>query len=161
MDTAAWPFFISSSSISPFVRHGGITQEGLNLGRIYLFFGSVKQLKLILHPEGMYVVRMDKQVIDQKLEMQIMAFMILYILTFSLTALLLTAMDIYGTTAFSVSIATLGNVGPGFGGVSSMGNYNHLPDAAKYILSANMLLGRLEIMNVFALFMMISLKRKR
>jgi trk system potassium uptake protein TrkH len=164
VDTAAWPIFSILILIYFSVQCGmvGSTAGGIKFDRIYLFFGSVKkQLKLILHPEGMYVVRMDKQVIDQKLEMQIMAFMILYILTFSLTALLLTAMDIDGTTAFSVSIATLGNVGPGFGGVSSMGNYNHLPDAAKYILSANMLLGRLEIMNVFALFMMISLKRKR
>jgi trk system potassium uptake protein TrkH len=35
-----------------------------------------------------------------------------------------------------------------------MGNYAAMPDAAKYLLSANMLLGRLEIMNIFALFMM-------
>ncbi len=98
--------------------------------------------------------------IDQNLQLQIMVFIILYILTFSLTALLLSVMGIDLLTAFSASIATIGNVGPGFGGVSSMANYGHLPDAAKYVLSFNMLLGRLEIMNVFALFMMLSLKRK-
>jgi trk system potassium uptake protein TrkH len=40
-----------------------------------------------------------------------------------------------------------------------MANYGHLPDAAKYLLSANMLLGRLEIMNVFALFIMLCGKK--
>jgi trk system potassium uptake protein TrkH len=64
-------------------------------------------------------------------------------------------MGIDEMTAFSASIATLGNVGPGFGEVSSFSNYRMLPDAAKYVLSANMLLGRLEIMNVIALIMML------
>ncbi|MEN6589462.1 MAG: potassium transporter TrkG, partial [Proteiniphilum sp.] len=102
-----------------------------------------------------YVVKMNKNVIDYELELQIMVFIILYILTFSVAALLLAATGVDGMTAFSAAIATIGNVGPGFGEVSSFSNYRMLPDAAKYILSANMLLGRLEIMNVFALFLML------
>ena len=140
----------------------GSTAGGIKFDRIFLFFESAqKQLKQILHPEGVYVVRMNKQVITQKLELQIMVFIIVYVLTLSLTALLLTTMDIDGMTAFSASVATLGNVGPGFGTVNSLGNFGHLPDAAKYILSANMLLGRLEIMNVFALLMMLVFRQKR
>jgi trk system potassium uptake protein TrkH len=88
-----------------------------------------------------------------------MVFIILYILTFSVTALLLTATGVDGMSSFSASIATIGNVGPGFGEVSSFSNYRMLPDAAKYILSANMLLGRLEIMNVLALFLMLGGKK--
>lgn len=61
-------------------------------------------------------------------------------------------------TAFSAAITTLGNVGPGFGKVSSLGNYSGLPDAAKYILSGNMLLGRLEIMNIIVFLTMLSRK---
>ena len=60
---------------------------------------------------------------------------------------------------FGLIYATIGNVGPGFGSVSSLGNFGQLPDAAKYILSANMLLGRLEIMNVLALFGLFLRKR--
>lgn len=60
-------------------------------------------------------------------------------------------MDIDGTTAFSASIATIGNVGPGLGEVGSMNNYADLPVLAKFVLSINMLLGRLEIFNIFAL----------
>lgn len=84
-----------------------------------------------------------------------MVFIVVYILILLISTLLLSAMDIDGLTSFSASFATLGTVGPGFGEVGSMDNYNALPTAAKYILSANMLFGRLEIMNIFALFLMI------
>jgi trk system potassium uptake protein TrkH len=62
-------------------------------------------------------------------------------------------MDVDGISAFSASIATIGNVGPGFGNVSSLGNFGGLPDMAKFVLSINMLLGRLEIFNIFAILM--------
>ena len=88
-------------------------------------------------------------------------FIIIYIFTFSITTLLLSILGIDGITALSASIVTLGNVGPGFGNVSSLGNYSALPDAAKYILSANMLMGRLEIMNILALILMFIRKRDR
>jgi len=61
-------------------------------------------------------------------------------------------------TSFSASIATIGNVGPGFSQVSSMGNFGNLPSVAKFILSINMLLGRLEIFSVISLFFLKSWK---
>lgn len=163
VNTANWPTFSIILLLYFSIQCGmvGSTAGGIKFDRVYLFFASAKkQLKLILHPEGMYVVRMNKQVVDQKLELQIMVFMIVYLLTLTVTALLLAAMGVDGMTAFSASVATLGNVGPGFGTVNSIGNFGHLPEAAKYILSVNMLLGRLEIMNALALFMMLSVKRK-
>jgi trk system potassium uptake protein TrkH len=58
-----------------------------------------------------------------------------------------------GTTeAFSGSIACMGNVGPGFGSVGSLGNYSVIPDLGKLLLSAEMLLGRLEIYPLMLLF---------
>jgi trk system potassium uptake protein TrkH len=48
-------------------------------------------------------------------------------------------------SAFSGSVAAMGNVGPGFGMVSSLSNFSHIPDAGKWALSIVMLLGRLEI----------------
>ncbi len=162
-DTSVWPVFSILLLCYFTIQDGmvGSTSGGLKFDRIYLFFSSLKkQLNLILHPEGIYPIKMDKKVIEHDLELQIVVFILLYILTFSVTTLLLTLMGIDGMTAFSASIATLGNVGPGFGEVSSFNNYRMLPDAAKYLLSANMLLGRLEIMNVIALIMMLAGKNK-
>jgi len=156
-DTSLWPLFSIVVLIYFSFQCGmvGSTAGGIKFDRIYLFFHSVsKQLKLILHPNGIYTVKMDKRTIEHELELQIMVFIILYFFTFFVTALLLSLMGLDGVTAFSASFATLGNVGPGYGDVSSFGNYAAMPVAAKYLLSANMLLGRLEIMNIFALFMM-------
>ncbi len=156
-DTSLWPLFSIVLLIYFSFQCGmvGSTAGGIKFDRIYLFFQSVnKQLKLILHPNGIYTVKMDKRTIEHELELQIMVFIILYIFTFFVTALLLSLMGIDGITAFSASFATIGNVGPGYGDVSSFGNYAAMPNMAKYLLSANMLLGRLEIMNIFALFMM-------
>lgn len=161
-DTSVWPVFSILLLCYFTIQDGmvGSTSGGLKFDRVYLFFNSLKkQLNLILHPEGIYPIKMDKKVIEHDLELQIVVFIVLYILTFSVTTLLLTLMGIDGMTAFSASIATLGNVGPGFGEVSSFSNYRMLPDAAKYILSGNMLLGRLEIMNVIALIMMLAGKK--
>ena len=161
-DTSVWPVFSILLLCYFTIQNGmvGSTSGGLKFDRVYLFFNSLKkQLNLILHPEGIYPIKMDKKVIEHDLELQIVVFIVLYILTFSVTTLLLTLMGIDGMTAFSASIATLGNVGPGFGEVSSFSNYRMLPDAAKYILSGNMLLGRLEIMNVIALIMMLAGKK--
>ena len=155
VDTANWPIFSVILLLYFSVQCGmvGSTAGGIKFDRIYLFFGTLKkQLKLILHPEGVFALKMNKQTIDQNLELQIMVFVILYILTFSLTTLLLAAMGIDGMTALSASIATLGNVGPGFGSVSSLGSFSQMPDAAKFILSANMLLGRLEIRTLYDVF---------
>lgn len=158
VDTAKWPLFSVILLLYYSMQCGmvGSTAGGIKFDRIYLFFASVrKQLKSIIHPEGIYAVKMDKKIIDHSLELQIVTFIIAYLFTMMITTLLLAAMGIDGMTSLSASIATIGNVGPGFGEVSSLGNYGQLPNAAKYILSVNMLLGRLEIMNVFALFLLL------
>jgi len=110
-------------------------------------------MKLLKHPQGIYVVKVDNITIDEKMEYQTLVFIVLYIITFFASSIALTAMGIDGLTSFSASVTTIGNVGPGFEQVSSLGNFSQLPDMAKYLLSVNMLLGRLEIFNVFALLL--------
>ena len=163
-DSSGWPLFTIILLLYYSVQCGmvGSTAGGIKFDRIYIYFSSlVKQLKQILHPEGVYVVKINNHVVEQGMEKQISIFIVLYILTLFITTLLLSLFGIDGMTALSASIATLGNVGPGFGSVSSLANYSHLPDAATYILSANMLLGRLEIMNILALILIFFRKRNR
>ena len=162
VDTAGWPLFSIILLLYFSIQCGmvGSTAGGVKFDRVYLFFVSLcNQLRLILHPNGVYAVKMNGKRVEHTIEFQVMVFIILYLLTLSVTALLLAGMGIDGMTSFSASIATIGNVGPGFGNVSSLGNFGQLPDAAKCILSANMLLGRLEIMNVLALFGLFLRKR--
>lgn len=157
-DSAGWPLFTIILLLYYSIQCGmvGSTAGGIKFDRIYIYTLSlIKQIKQILHPEGVYVVKINNHVVEQGMEKQISIFIVLYILTLFITTLLLSLLGIDGMTALSASIATLGNVGPGFGSVSSLGNYSHLPDSAIYILSGNMLLGRLEIMNILALILML------
>ncbi|HKM44993.1 MAG TPA: potassium transporter TrkG, partial [Dysgonamonadaceae bacterium] len=132
----------------------GSTAGGFKFDRIYLFFQILmKQLRLIKHPQGVFASKIDEEVVEKEVELQTLNFLLIYILTFFIVTVILTFMNIDGLTAFSASIASIANVGPGFGEVGSLGNYSALPDAAKYVLSFEMLLGRLEIMNILALFL--------
>ena len=62
------------------------------------------------------------------------------------------AMGIDSTAAFSSSTAAMGNVGPGFGTGNMLGAYSAIPDAGKWLLSFNMLIGRLEIYGLILIF---------
>jgi len=154
VDTANWPIFTQLVLMYFTIQCAmtGSTSGGLKFDRVYIFFKSIgKQIKSLKHPNGVFLIKIDGKNIDEKLELQTLVFIILYVLTFFATTIILTTMDIDGITAFSASIATIGNVGPGFGNVSSLGNFGGLPDFAKYMLSINMFLGRLEIFNILAL----------
>ncbi len=156
-DSAHWPIFTQVVLIYFTIQCGmtGSTSGGLKFDRVYIFFQSIgKQVKLLKHPQGIFISKVDGKVIDDKLEQQTLVFIVLYIVVFFTSTALLTAMDLDGMTAFSASIATIGNVGPGFEKVSSLGNFSTIPDLGKYVLSINMLLGRLEIFNVIALIML-------
>lgn len=155
-DSAGWPIFTQIILIYFTIQcaMAGSTSGGLKFDRVYIFFKSLnKQIKILKHPYGVFITKVDGKTIDEQLEQQTLVFIVLYILTFFITTFALTAMNIDGMTSFSASIATLGNVGPGFGNVSSLGNFGNLPDLAKYLLSINMLFGRLEIFNILALIL--------
>lgn len=154
-DTAFWPVFTQMIIIYFTIQCAmtGSTSGGLKFDRVYLFMKSVKkQVNLIRHPHGVFSLKMDGFRISEQLERQTMLFIVLYVFTFFMTTLLLSLLDIDLKTAFSASITTLGNVGPGFGNVSSLGNFDSLPAIAKFILTISMLLGRLEIYSIIALF---------
>lgn len=157
VDTNHWPSFTHIILIYFTIQCAmvGSTSGGLKFDRIFLFFKSVqKQLRIIYHPRAVIINKIDGKIISEQLERQTLVFIILYILTFFITTGLLTLLEVDLYTAFSASITTIGNVGPGFNDVSSMGNFSTIPDLGKFFLSINMLLGRLEIFNILALIMM-------
>jgi len=154
-DSAGWPPLAMIIIMYFTIQCGmvGSTSGGLKFDRVFLFFKVLKrQILQTLHPRLVMVPKVDNTRISEDVISQTQVFIVLYVLIFFSCTLILTAFDIDLLTAFSASIATLGNVGPGFEGVSSLGNFGNLPDGAKYVLSVNMLMGRLEIFNILALF---------
>ena len=82
-----------------------------------------------------------------------MSFFFLFAAAFTVLALLLGAVGLDFVTAVSSAATAICNVGPALGDiVGPTGNFSSLPDAAKWLLSAGMLLGRLELFTVLVLF---------
>ena len=161
VDTSVWPVFTIIVLIYFTIQGSmvGSTAGGFKFDRIFLFFQTFKnQLRLIQHPQGVFASKIDDEVVNKGIELQTISFLVIYTLTFFIVTVILTFMDIDLLTAFSASIASIANVGPGFNEIGSLGNYSSLPDAAKYVLSIEMLLGRLEIMNILALFLVFGKK---
>jgi trk system potassium uptake protein TrkH len=71
---------------------------------------------------------------------------------FSLDASRVDAITLAPLDAASASLATLGNIGPGFGPLGPFGSYLHLPDTSKLLMVVYMIVGRLEIIPVLVLF---------
>lgn len=162
-DTSIWPMFTIVILIYFSIQGAmiGSTTGALKFDRIYLYINTlIRQVKQTQHPNAVYVTKMDGNPIRDEMELQTSVFIVAYIFIILISSLFLSAINIDGVTSFTASIATLGNVGAGFGKVGSMSNFSTMPDVAKYLLSTNMLMGRLEIMNVIALFMMITLRNK-
>lgn len=155
-DTASWPIFTQLILIYFTIQcaMSGSTSGGLKFDRVYMLFQFFRrEIKLIRHPRAIFAIRTDGKAISEDLVRHTLVFTAVYIVIFFASTIILSFMDVDGMTAFSASITTIGNVGPGFGGVSSLGNFANLPDLGKYVLSLNMLLGRLEVFNIFAIFM--------
>jgi trk system potassium uptake protein TrkH len=133
----------------------GSTTCGVKIFRIqilYLFF--VNQLKKIIYPKGIFVLKYDKNPIDNKFISSIISFIYMYlVIFFILTALLsLTGLDF--VTSISGAATSISNVGPGLGSIiGPNGDFSSLPDISKWILTLGMILGRLELFAILVLFL--------
>jgi trk system potassium uptake protein TrkH len=131
----------------------GSTSGGVKIVRhVILFKNSFLEMKRLLHPFSIIPVRLNKKAISQKVTLNVLAFIMIYIsvFIFGSIAVSLTGID-FVTTIGSVA-TSLGNVGPGFGLVGPLDNFANLPQTTKWILSFLMLLGRLELFTVLILF---------
>ena len=91
--------------------------------------------------------------ISAKVVSAVIGFFFVFLLSFAVIAGLLSMLGLDLLTSLSAAASAVANVGPGLGAkVGPVGNYSSLPDAAKWILSFGMLLGRLEILTVIVLF---------
>jgi trk system potassium uptake protein TrkH len=155
-DTSVWPPFAQLLLIFFTLQCAcaGSTSGGIKADRVVIFWKSiVRRIKKLQHPSGIIVARINGVKIDEDVLDASILFISLYLSVVFTSSLLLTVLGVDILSAFSGSAAAMGNVGPGFGVVGSMSNYSLIPDAGKWILSATMLLGRLEIFGLILFFM--------
>ena len=155
IDTRYWPAFSQLILIFFTLQCAcaGSTSGGIKVDRILILLKSIHlNVKRIHHPRGIFTFKLENHIIEDEIVKNAVVFIVLYLIIVFFSGLALTSLGLDNMTALSASAATMGNVGPGFGGVSSMGNFHNIPELGKWILSANMLLGRLEIYGFIALF---------
>ena len=132
----------------------GSTTCGVKVFRfqiLYLFI--VNQLKKIIYPKGIFIIKYDQRSVDEKFISSIISFIFFYfVIFFILTSLLsLTGLDF--VTSISGAATSISNVGPGLGSIiGPNGNFASLPDISKWILTIGMILGRLELFAILVLF---------
>lgn len=110
-----------------------------------------REFKRIFHPKAVVVVRYNQKPVSEEILMKIVAFFFMYILTFAIGILLLCTNGIDFTSSAGAVATTMGGVGPGLGVFGPMSNFSAAPDFSKWVLSACMLLGRLELYSVIIL----------
>lgn len=133
----------------------GSTTGGLKADRVLIFFSSIKaQIRKQIHPNAVVSIKINSQTIDRDLVYGVNLYIALYVTIVFIVTVLLTLMGIDMTDSFTSSVASMGNVGPGFGNVGSLGNYSDFPMVGKFILTIQMLLGRLEIYSLLLIFVL-------
>ena len=137
----------------------GSTGGGVKVVRWIVVFKSVRRdLYTTIHPDAVKPVRLGGTVVDEDAIRGIMAFSILYILLFGIAAVLLSldsariGFELSTLEAVSASLATIGNIGPGFGSLGPFGSYLEFSPYSKLLMVFLMWIGRLEIVPVLALF---------
>ncbi len=148
-----WPLFLPMLLIfSSFIGGcGGSTAGGIKVIRMILLLkqGS-RELKRLVHPRGMFSIRIGDKALPDRIIDAVWGFFSAYALVFVLCMLLLMAMGMDNITAFSATAACLNNLGPGLGEVAS--NYASIGDGEKWVLLMAMLFGRLEVFTLLVLF---------
>ncbi len=133
----------------------GSTACGIKIFRIqilYLFL--INQLKKIIYPRGIFLIKYDNNNVDDKFMSSIISFIYLYITIFFILTAFLSLSGLDFITSVSAAATSISNVGPGLGNViGPNGNFSLLPDISKWILSLAMILGRLELFAILVLFL--------
>ena len=150
-DFDLWPNFLRFLLVFLMFFGGcaGSTGGGMKIVRIMIIFKvGLRELRKLTQPRLVAPLKIGNQVIDDSKLINVISFVLLFIILFVTTAALMTLFVPDLTTAVTCSIATIGNIGPGLAGIGAMGNYGWIPIPGKWVLIFSMLIGRLEIFTV-------------
>ncbi len=154
-DYNLWPPFTWMLLMFAMISGGstGSTSGGVKSLRMLIMFRSImNQFKKMLHPRAVLPVRVNKQGISAEVSSTVFTFFVAYLGCVFIGWTSLLALGIGFGESMCTVISAIGNVGPGLGVFGPVYSWAALPDAAKWILSILMFLGRLEIFGIMMLF---------
>ena len=132
----------------------GSTTGGLKVFRFQILLKYMLiHLKKMLQPHAIIASYFNNKKIEDSTYESVMSFFFIYILTFAISALLLSFSGLDFLTCISASASAVSNVGPGLGDIIGPdGNFSSLSSYSKSILIITMFLGRLEMLTILVLF---------
>ena len=133
----------------------GSTTCGIKIFRIQILYSFISnQLKKIIYPKGVFILKYDQNPVDNKFIASIISFIYMYLVIFFIISALLSLTGLDFITSISGAATSISNVGPGLGSIiGPNGNFSTLPEISKWILSLGMILGRLELFAILVLFL--------
>ena len=127
----------------------GSTSGGVKVVRhLIMIKNGFLEFKRTLHPNAILPVRYNTKSVSGGIVFNILAFFILYMLSFIIGALVFSMFNIDFQSSIGLAASSLGNIGPALGEFGPVDNYAALPDLAKWWCSFLMILGRLELFTV-------------
>lgn len=153
-DFAQWPSYVPWLLVFAFFFGGcaGSTSGGIKSIRILLLTRqSLREFYRLVHPNGVFVVKVGKNVVGEGVIEAVWGFVTVYILVTLVLTMLVMATGVSFDLAFSGIAMSINNTGPGLGPLSS--NVSSLNDTAVWLMSFAMLVGRLEVFTVLILLM--------
>ncbi len=154
-DFAAWPY-LSQIMLFALMFIGGCsgsTGGGIKVVRITTMIKQGwNEMRYLVYPRGVFTIRLNGERLRKDIVYAITGFVMLYMVLLIVTTVIVAAADYDILTSLTTALATLGNIGPGFGKIGPTLNYALFPGWLKGYLSVIMMLGRLEIYTVLVLF---------
>lgn len=151
-DFSSWPTLLPYLLLySTFVGAcAGSTGGGMKVMRMLLVYRQgMREFLRLLHPNGVFLVKLGRRTVSDRVVESVWAFFSIYLLTFVTLMLVLLALGVDQLTAFSTLASCLNNLGPALGEAAV--HYGNLPGSAKLVLSLAMVLGRLEVFSLLIL----------
>ncbi len=131
----------------------GSTGGGIKMVRHRILMkNSALELKRLLHPRAVLLVRFNGHIVSYEIMSNIIAFAFWYVAIFLFGTLVMSLLGLDFASSIGAVATSLGNVGPGIGTVGPSFNFSHVSIAGKWVLSALMLVGRLELFTILIIF---------
>jgi trk system potassium uptake protein len=154
VDYASWPVFapLWLMFLGTFVACSGSAGGGIKMIRAMILFRQMyRELTQLAHPKAISPLKINDRVVPNQVVFAVLAFFFAWLSTLVGVTLLLTFSGLDVLTAFSASVASLNNIGPGLHEVGPSTNFAGLSDFQTWVCSITMLLGRLELLTVLVI----------
>ena len=131
----------------------GSTAGGMKISRVIILIkSSIKRIKNMINPRKVETIYVDKKPVNDTTVDSVQSYFIVYMVMLIICALLISVDNFSMITNISASLACISNIGPGFDAVGPYGSFAGFSNFSKFILSIEMIAGRLELFPMLILF---------